>query len=226
MGGATLRPWTIYTLVLGSPLRQIQKLGGAISDITSDIRERSLLIGTGEGGGGMMSDGEVALCRLLWTWIWRLSPKWSLKLHHQASVGKGIGRRPQDKCVESLSDPGGGGTGRNFLSGCANAVSETVPFLLHFLGKRHPFSCILMRKNTPSLLRFWWKRYPRCWHTRDTLYIGSTPSGQEGGGVGLNQGQAAFVGEGWTPKNAVKRWQILVLLSHSDSFCLIILSKW
>ncbi len=27
------------------------------------------------------------------------------------------------------------------------------------------------------LLRFWWKTYPRCWHTRGTLYIGSLPPG-------------------------------------------------
>ena len=29
-----------------------------------------------------------------------------------------------------------------------------------------------LHKNSPFLLRFW---YRRCWHTRGTLYIGSTP---------------------------------------------------
>ena len=40
------------------------------------------------------------------------------------------------------------------------------------------------RDQAPCLpgetLRFWWKGYPRCWHTRGTLYIGSTPSGIAG----------------------------------------------
>ncbi len=40
-----------------------------------------------------------------------------------------------------------GGTCLNFVLGCANAVSETVPFLLQFCGNRHPFFCNFVVKN-------------------------------------------------------------------------------
>ncbi len=46
-------------------------------------------------------------------------------------------------------DPGGGGGGTCliFVRGCANAVSETRPFLLQFFLKRHHFSCNFWMKN-------------------------------------------------------------------------------
>ena len=42
-----------------------------------------------------------------------------------------------------------------FVCGCANAVSETVPFLLQFFGKRHPFYCnFLVKKHAVFLANF------------------------------------------------------------------------
>ncbi len=61
-----------------------------------------------------------------------------------------------------ISAPGWGDTCLIFVCRCANAVSETVPFLLHFLGKRHPFSCNFLVKNMLFSLQILPKRriYP------------------------------------------------------------------